>query len=179
MKRIAIASLVFLFVFSLAQGKTKSPEPKKEQKTELIPLKKLEGNKISEIAENNFKIDFGDLTNVQWKRNGTFDEALFTRDGKMTTAYYDIEGNLVGLTYNSTFAEVPAIGQKEIKTRYRDYKIGPVIFFDDNEVNPYDMILYGVQFDDADTYLVELTKGTDKIVVQVDKDGLVRFFKQL
>jgi len=41
------------------------------------------------------------------------------------------------------------------------------------------MILYGIQFEDADNYFVELSKGTKKIVLQVNTDGVVFFFKQL
>ena len=41
------------------------------------------------------------------------------------------------------------------------------------------MIMYGVQFDDADNYFVELSKGSSKIVVKVDMKGEVTFFKQL
>ena len=74
---------------------------------------------------------------------------------------------------------MPAGGQKEIKKKYKDYSIGKVIFFDDNEFNEMDMLLYGLQFDDADNYFVELAKGTSKIMVKVNAAGDVSFFKQL
>jgi hypothetical protein len=179
MKKLTIVSLVFLFAFTIMQGQTKKDETKKEQKTERTALKKLEGTNVNEMAKKSFQIDFGNVPNVQWKRNGTFDEAIFTRDGKEMTAFYDIEGKLVGTTKQLTWADLPAKGQQEIKNKYKEYTAGPVIFFDDNEANVTDMIMYGVQFDDADTYLVELIKGKNKIVVQVNKDGLVTFFKQL
>jgi hypothetical protein len=185
MKRLAILSMTFLFVLSVLVGqaiKAENPqtkETKKEQKSEKKALKRLEGNKVSEIAKDNFKTDFGAIPDVQWKRAGTFDEAVFTKNGKQMKAYYDIEGMLVGTTEPVTFAEVPMKGQQEIKTKYKDYTVGPVIFFDDNEKNETDMILYGVQFDDEDNWLVELIKGTKKIVVKVDKTGLVTFFKEL
>jgi hypothetical protein len=179
MKKLVIVSFVFLFVISLAQGQTKKEETKKEQKTERIALKKLEGNNVSTMAKESFQSDFGNVQNVQWKRNGTFDEAMFTKDGKEMTAFYDIEGKLVGTTKKANWSDLPAKGQQEIKTLYKDYTAGPVIYFDDNEANTTDMVMYGTQFDDSDTYLVELVKGTKKIVVQVDKQGLVSFFKQL
>ena len=179
MKKLVIASLVFLFVISFAQGQTKKEETKKEQKTERAALKKLEGNNVSKMAMDSFQSDFGNIQNVKWKRNGTFDEAIFTRDGKEMTAFYDIEGKLVGTTKQANWSDLPAKVQEEIKTTYKDYKAGPVIFFDDNEPNETDMVMYGIQFDDTDTYLVELIKGTKKIVVQVDKQGLISFFKQL
>ena len=179
MKKIIIVSLVFLTAISLAQGQTKKEETKKEQKAERTALKKLEGTNVSKFAKDNFRIDFGNAQNVQWKRNGTFDEAEFTMDGKKMTAFYDIEGKLVGTTSQAKWSDLPAKGQAEIKSTYKDYTVGPVIFFDDNEANETDMVMYGIQFDDADTYLVELVKGTKKIVVQVDKQGMVNFFKQL
>ena len=94
-------------------------------------------------------------------------------------AFYDGDGSLVGTTSSITFAQIPAKGQKEINTKYKGYKIGPVVFFDDNENNETDMILYGLQFDDTDSYFVELTKGQDKIVVKVDPAGFVDFFMKL
>jgi hypothetical protein len=94
-------------------------------------------------------------------------------------AYYDYEGNLVGTTQKKAFADIPVKGQEEIKTKYKDYTIGDVTFFDDNEFNDTDMILWGLQFDDRDLYFVELTKGTGKIIVQVDAEARVSFFKKL
>ena len=86
---------------------------------------------------------------------------------------------MVGTTQYKTFADVPVRGQTEIKKMYKDYAIGSVVFFDDNELNPTDMILYNIQFDDADNYFVELSKGTKKIVVQVNTEGDLFFFKDL
>ena len=179
MKKIIIVSLVFLTAISLAQGQTKKEETRNEQKAERTALKKLEGTNVSKMAKESFQSDYGNIQNVQWKRNGTFDEAEFTRDGKKITAFYDIEGKMVGTTQQANWSDLPAKVQAEIKTTYKDYTVGPVIFFDDNEANETDMVMYGIQFDDADTYLVELVKGTKKIVVQVDKQGMVNFFKQL
>lgn len=185
MKRLIIVTVSIFFVLSVTLGQTKkqektqTKETKKELKSERVALKKLEGTKVSELAIQNFKVDFGDIQNVQWKRNGTFDEAQFKKDGKDMTAFYDIDGKLVGTTQLAAFTDLPAKGQQEIKTMYKDYTVGPVIFFDDNEANDTDMILYGTQFDDQDTWLVEMSKGTKKIVVQVLKNGEVQFFKQL
>ena len=41
------------------------------------------------------------------------------------------------------------------------------------------MTLYGTQFDDEDSYFVEMQKGDKKIVLKVKMDGEVFFFKQL
>jgi hypothetical protein len=179
MKRLAIVSLVILFALSIVQGQTKNTETKKEQKAERAALRKLEGTNVSAMAKNSFSADFGNVPNVQWKRVGTYDEAQFMKDGKEIKAFYDFDSKLVGTTKGVTFADVPAAGQKEINKRYKDYKIESVIFFDDNEANETDMILYGIQFDDEDNYFVELTKGTKRIILQVISSGEVFFFKEL
>jgi hypothetical protein len=178
--------MTFLFTMSLMQGQTKQTEKKeiketkKELKTERVALRKLEGNIVSARAKGSFSVDFPNVTNAVWKRADTFDEVAFTnKNGLKMKAFYDIDGKLVGTTQNKTFADVPASGQNEIKKNYKDYTVGQVIFFDDNEANETDMMLYSTQFDDADNYFVELAKGDKKIVLQVNTTGQVFFFKQL
>ena len=53
------------------------------------------------------------------------------------------------------------------------------MFFDDNELNETDMILWAIQFDDKDLYFVELAKDANKIIVMCNLEGEVSFFKQL
>ncbi len=172
MKKVAILSMTFLFAMSVVMGQA--------AKTKAVPLKKLEGKQINVVAKNNFVSQFGNIPNVKWERSANFDEAVFMKDGKEMKAFYDYEGKLVGTTTHVNFADIPASAQKEIKAKYKDYTIVPqVVFFDDNEVNDTDMMLYGVQFEDADNYFVELTKGTKKIILQVNTEGQVFFFKEL
>lgn len=186
MKKLGLLLMTFLFAMTVVLGqaqkpeKEKSKETKKEAKAERVPLKKLEGTTVSPVAQRNFTSDFKDAKNVEWKRVDTFDKASFTtKEGQKMSAFYDFEGNLVGTTQFKTFADVPENAQKEIKKSYKDYTIGSVVFYDDNENNDTDMILYGTQFEDQDNYFVELSKGTNKIVLQVDMRGEVFFFKKL
>jgi hypothetical protein len=176
MKKLAFISISIFFCLSLIQGQTKE----QTKKSERVPLKKLEGSSVSTIAKDHFNVDFRDAKNAQWKRVGTYDEAAFTtKDNHQMKAFYDVNGELVGTTQHKTFADLPAEGQAQIKKEYKDYKVGDIVFFDDNEANPTDMILYGIQFEDADNYFVELIKGTKKIVVQVSMEGSVFYFTEL
>jgi hypothetical protein len=181
MKRLTLLSFTILFVLSLAYGQeqksgnTQTTQTKKER----VPLKKLEGKDVSKMAKESFIADFGNVPNVKWQRSGTFDEAIFMKDGKEMIANYDIGGKLVGTTKVVTYAEVPASAQQEIKKRYKDYAVSTVLFYDDNEANDTDMVMYGIQFDDEDNYFVELAKANSKIVVRVNTRGEVIFFKQL
>jgi len=181
MKRLAILAMTLLFAFALVQGQAQETkkEVKKEAKSERKALRKLDRNVASVTSKNSFASDFGGITDVKWVKSDYFDEARFTKDGQQLTAFYDYDGKLVGTTQVKTFADIPAKGQKEIKTKYKDYAIGPVIFFDDNEFNETDMMLYGLQFDDEDNYFVELTKGNDKMIVRVNSAGWIFFFTKL
>lgn len=185
MKRINFA-LTLLFSLAViqtqaqvSQERAQINKTKKELKTERETLRKLEGTKVSELAKTHFNTDFGKVSDPVWKRVGSYDEVSYMKNGKKMESFYDYNANLVGTSRNIKFADLPAKGQKEIKTKYKDYKVGQAIFFDDNEVNETDMILYGVQFDDEDKYFVELTKGTEKIVVNVTPAGFVSYFKKL
>ncbi len=192
MKKLAVLSMALLFVGAslqsqaqvkqkgeIAEAKKEVKTEKKELRTERIALRKLEGTKVSELAKQQFRSDFGAVPNVQWRRSATFDEATYTKAGHKVTAYYDSGNTLVGTCTIETLADVPAKGQAEIKTKYKGYTPRVVIFFKDNEANDTDMLLYGNQFEDADNYFVELAKGKQKMVVQVTPLGAVSYFANL
>jgi hypothetical protein len=152
---------------------------KKEKREERKELKKLEGKVVSDQSKQAFYRDFGKAPVSKWKRNANFDEATFIKDGEVTTAYYDADSKLVGTTSQKTFADLPAAAQKSINAKYKGYSKAGVVFFDDNEANETDMIMYGTQLDDADNYFVELEKDNKGIILQVDMRGNVTFFKQV
>lgn len=152
---------------------------KKEKKEDMKALRKLNGQEVSNQSRQQFQSDFAKATDVRWKRSPYFDEATFTLDGKVKIAYYDHDAKLVGTTEILTFGELPDKAQKVINEKYKDYKKGAVVFFDDNEFNDTDMLLYGQQFDDEDNYFVEMSKSNEKIVVRVKPDGEVFFFTNL
>jgi hypothetical protein len=186
MKKLTILLLTFLFAVTMLHGqaketgKEKVKKPEKELKSERVALRKLEGTIVDSVSKDNFSIRFPDAKNVQSKRINTYDEFYFTdKDGNYMKAYYDSEENLVGTTQLKTITDIPANGQQEIKTAYKDYTVGHVIFYNDNQANATDMTLYGIQFDDVDSYFVELTKGSHEIVVRVLTDGLVMYFSTL
>jgi hypothetical protein len=185
MKRAAVMIMTLLLsaVIISAQGQkkgqTQSKEVKKEQKTKMTPLKKMVGKDINPVAIDNFKVDFPNIQPTKWERSVYFDEAVFTKDGKNFRAFYDVDGKLVGTTSTVKFTDLPASAQRSIQKQYKDYTIGPVAFFDDNEANSSDMYLYGMQFEDSDNYFVELTKGSKKIVVQATPEGNIYFFTEM
>jgi hypothetical protein len=155
--------------------KTERKDIRKQKKD----LHKLEGKVVSDLSKSNFYADFGSVPNVKWTRDDYFDIAEFNLKGLPTKAFYDYNSKLVGTSSIKTFAGLPQNAQKQIKKEYPDYTPGQVIFFKDNEKNDTDMILYDTQFEDSDNYFVELSKANKNIVVQVNPEGEVFFFKDL
>lgn len=75
---------------------------------------------------------------------------------------------------------LPAKAQQEIIKHYTNYEKAPVIFYDDNEYNDTDMILYGLQFQDEDNYFIELAdKKGRPIVLKVTPGGEVSYFTDM
>ncbi|MBS0027535.1 hypothetical protein ACTJJ0_20015 [Chitinophaga sp. 22321] len=187
MKRV-ILSIAFSIAAIVTYAQSGSPaiamnrkEIRKERREQKITLRALEGKDISDVSKQQFAIDFGNLDNVTWSRDLYYDRADFTDDnGRHVSAFYDGEGALVGTTRPATFDELPAAGKKDIMKHYTGYENAPVIFFDDNEANETDMILYGTQFEDADNYFIELKdKKGNPVVLRVDMAGEVSYFSEM
>ncbi len=185
MKRLAAVLIALMFVFAIGQTqaqqekKETKKEVKQEKKAERKELRKLGGGYVSQISKDNFYKDFGDLPKVVWVRSNYFDEASFRKSGRNLTGYFDGDGKLVGTTRNMAFRDIPAVCQKNIKKMYKGATVDRAIFFEDNQANDTDMMLYGIQFDDQDVYFVELTQGAKKFVVESDPSGDVQYFKKL
>lgn len=190
MKKFRFFALSFVLALFMGQVSAQVQHQEKKLKSEIKiqkseirkerkDLRKLEGKDVSQLTKDNFYADFGKVPNVKWTRNDYFDVAEFNLKGVATKAFYDYNSKLVGTTSIKTFAELPQNAQKQIKKEYKDYTPGEVVFFDDNENNDTDMILYDTQFEDSDNYFVELAKGNQKIVVQVNPEGEVFYFTQL
>jgi hypothetical protein len=130
------------------------------------------------MAEQNFETDFPNATNVTWKKIG-IEEASFTLNGKEMKAFYDYNNELIGTTTPVSFLDMPVIARNYIDKHFSDYTTQSVILFDDNEYNQSDMVLYGNVFADADNYFVELSNNNKRIVLEVNMEGLVTFFKDL
>ena len=156
-------------------------EMRKERHAQKITLKALEGKEVSTFSQQQFAVDFGNVPDVAWTRDAYFDKATFINaKGMEMSAFYDVDGQLVGTTSSATFNDLPAAGQAEIRKHFTNYQQAPVIFYDDNEDNETDMILYGMQFDDADNYFIELVdKKGRPAAYKVDLSGNVSFFADM
>src|SRR5258708_5570410 len=142
-------------------------------------LKKLKGDDVSLQSKTQFNIDFGNVPDVTWSREDYYDVATFTKNGEKVKAYYDYDSQLLGTVVDKKFTDLPPKAQQYIKEKYKDYTIGDVILFTDNQANQTDMLLYGLEFVDENNYFVELIKDNKHIILKVNDAGDVSFFKEL
>ena len=119
------------------------------------------------------------MPDADWTKSPNFDEVTFTFNGHEFTAFYDDKSTLIGTTSEKTFSDPPINAQNYINRKYGDYTVKDVPFYDDNEMNSSDMVLYGLEFNDPDSYFVELQKDNKDIILQVPLSGSVNFFKEL
>lgn len=176
MKTFITSAIIAALAITGAQAQTLAKEAKKEHRTE----KRAEArHEVSSRSKDSFYADFGQVSDAKWVRGPQFDEVTFTKDGQKQTAYYDNRFILVGTTADKKFADVPAKAQKQIQKEFKNYAIGAVVEYKDNENNDTNMLLYGTQFDDADHYFVTVSKGKEADVLMVKTDGQVSFFSTL
>ena len=133
---------------------------------------------VNEITRDQFRDDFA-MTPEKWKRSDHYDEAVFMKDRQQYVAYYDFNSNLVGTTTVKEFSDLPRPGQKNIKEEYSGYKIGPVILFHDYNITSDGIKAFWPEYRFANNYFVELMKGKDKILVQVNPQGDIYFFRDV
>ena len=152
---------------------------KKEGKEQQLEKRELGKKEISFQTSQHFYQDFGDLPIVKSERTPNFDEITFVKDGSAQIAFYDDASNLVGTMADKPFEDLPTDAQNFINRHYNDYSVKAVRFFDDNDANDTNMNLYDKEFEDEDSYFVELQNDSRTIIVHVTLDGDVRFFREL
>lgn len=176
MKTFITSAIIAALAITGAQAQTLAKEVRKEHRAEKHAEARQE---VSSRSKDSFYADFGQATDAKWVRGPQFDEVTFTKDGQKQTAFYDSHFVLVGTTADKKFTDIPAKAQKEIQKQFKNYAIGAVVEYKDNENNDTNMLLYGTQFDDADHYFVTVSKGKEADVLMVKTDGQISFFSTL
>ena len=152
---------------------------KRKKPAETKELKKLEGTEVSLLAKKDFYQIYGNIPGAVWKRTPDYDQVSFTSGGEAKTAYYDADAKLVGTMIQKKFEDLPSDAQKYINEKYPAYSKEDVVFFNDNQLNTTDIVVFNRQFDDEDCYYVKMKKDNQEILVKVKMSGDVSFFKKL
>lgn len=202
MKKVAILAVTFLFAFTTLQVRAQENEkravketkkelkdarkgPKselkdvrKELKEDRKDLRKARRNQVSDFSKRQFETDFGKIPDARWSRTELYDKVVFTKDGKKQTAFYGDDFKLIAVSTFKTFSDLPPKGQSKIKKAFKDYIVGAIYYIDSYSTADATLMYYGIPLEN-DYYFVELTNGAKKILVRVDTNGYVQFYKQL
>ena len=140
-------------------------------------------NAVSVFTVNQFASDFPDVTDIRFDREKDHDVITYTQNGRINTAYYDDNNELMGTIHNRSMQDLPADAQTEIAKRYADYTVVKVVRFNANSDNESyidinsELPFYGDSSETSSNYFVELKNNDNKaIVLMVGLSGEVSFF---
>ena len=107
-------------------------------------------------AAISFKKEFHKASEVSWAQTNNYLQAQFQLDNEVLFAYYDFQGNLVGVVHNILTSSLPENLQKELKKYYSGYWVSE-LFQVSNDEGSY----YYIQLKNADETIVLSTEGTN------------------
>jgi hypothetical protein len=107
----------------------------------------------SKNAVASFQKDFKMASEVSWAETTNYIRATFHIDKQTLYAYYDFQGNLVGLVHHMLTTSLPDDLQKQIKRGYGDYWVSE---------------LFQVSFEDGTYYYIELKNADETIVLRTE-----------
>jgi hypothetical protein len=131
--------------------------------------KKDGGANVSYIALHGFTVDFADATDVTWTVTKNTQKATFMVDGVKKTAFYNLNGEYLGLTQRVDVKAIPAKTMKQIDKQYAGYEIGEVIVYQAN--TDYNSNI------DATSYFVALKNDKHEVLVRITQQANLEFFQ--
>ncbi|OOQ62120.1 hypothetical protein [Mucilaginibacter pedocola] len=123
---------------------------------------------VSYAALTKFNNDYAGAENVSWKVSNNFQKVTFTLDGTKMSAFYNLRGEVMGVTQNVQFNALPEKARKEIAAKYEGYFAKEVIKLETGEDS----------FDNT-VYFVDLAKDGKELLVRVTPGAGVYFFQNV
>lgn len=124
---------------------------------------------VTYAAISKFNSDYARAENVSWKVSTTFQKVTFTLDDVKMSAFYNLRGELIGVTQNVQFKALPEKARKEIAAKYEGYFAKEVIQLETGDDNSFD----------STVYFVDLSKDDKEVLVRVTPAAGVYFFKTI
>src|SRR5450432_1586418 len=111
---------------------------------------------VKERALVSFQKDFHQTSEVSWTETNNYVKATFQMNRETLFAYYDFQGNLIGLVHHILTTSLPENLRTDIKKHYGNYWVSE-LFQITNEQGVY----YYIQLQNADETIVLSTEGTN------------------
>jgi hypothetical protein len=137
---------------------------------------KVEGKKSEKTAtvgysvRNEFDATFDDAKDVTWTITNNTQKATFTQNDVKMTAFYNLQGEYLGVTQDVNYASISNKAQKTIADKYTGYKVGEVIKLQTGD--------QATNFEQT-VYFVDLKNNAEEILVRVTPSNDVYFFQQV
>ena len=133
------------------------------KKTEKTPA-------VTYTVQSEFDSTFSEATNVSWTVTSNLQKATFTLNDVKMTAFYNLQGEYLGVTQDVAYSALNAKAKRQIAAKYADYKVGEVIKLTtaDNDTNS-----------DQTVFFVDLAGKTDELLVRVNTSSDVYFFQKV
>jgi hypothetical protein len=111
---------------------------------------------ISQRAVASFQKDFKQASEVSWAEKNNYELATFQMDKQIYFAYYDYQGDLIGVVHNILTTNLSDFLQKDIKKHYSDYWVSELfqVTYEDGGV------YYYIQLKNADQTILLSTEGS-------------------
>ncbi|RKR83854.1 hypothetical protein BDD43_4069 [Mucilaginibacter gracilis] len=169
MKKILVTAILFsslsIGVFAADGGKKKDAS---------------NSEAVSYTVLNQFAYDFKDAKDIVWKVDANCQKADFISNGQKYTAFYSVTGEYMGITRAITITSIPAAAQKEIATQYAGYQVGEVIELQPKATSTSALEPYASSnADETKVFFVDLKNEKEEILVKVNSNSDVYFFKQV
>lgn len=115
------------------------------------------GEEVNPKALASFKNEFASAKEVTWTVTAEYFKAEFTFNGQYVNAFYNADGELMGLTRNITSLELPMNLQASLKKTYEEFWISDLF-----EITRSNSTGYYITLENADTKIVlKATVGED------------------
>ena len=110
---------------------------------------------ITDRAAASFHKDFHRASEVRWAVTNNYVMATFMLDKETLFAYYDYQGNLIGVIHHILTTSLPEEFQKDIKKHYSGYWVSELF-----QVTTEEGVYYFIELKNADETIVLSTEGT-------------------
>ncbi len=120
-------------------------------------LSAFAGEEVNPRVLASFKNEFASAKEVAWTVTPDYFKAEFTFNGQYVNAFYNTDGELMGLTRNITSLELPMNLQASLKKSYEDFWISDLF-----EITRSNITGYYITLENADSKIVlKATAGED------------------
>jgi hypothetical protein len=113
-----------------------------------------ESNNKNAVAS--FQKEFKMASEVSWSETDKYIRATFHMDKQTYYAYYDFQGNLLGLIHHILTTSLPVELQKEIRKNYANYWVSELF-----QVSTEESTHYFIQIKNADETIVLTSEGNN------------------